>query len=144
VLQALAEPPPGHPAGVVGPVLLWRPHVRRHDLPGRPSGRRQRRVVLHTQVSPEPDHRPHPRTLSGTADQEFQTQQALGPLARSAAAQSRIGQAAKNKLLAPFYDYQLRRRIKLLHALSQDCSRNCGKAGLDGPLLFREAAVEIG
>uniref|UniRef100_A0A0A9DMQ1 Uncharacterized protein n=1 Tax=Arundo donax TaxID=35708 RepID=A0A0A9DMQ1_ARUDO len=60
VIQALADPPPGHAPREVRAVLLWRPHIRRHHLPGGARRRRQRWVVLHPEVPPEPHHAPHP------------------------------------------------------------------------------------
>lgn len=61
VVQALADPPPGYAAGVVRALLLWRPDVRRHHLPTGTRRRRERRVVLHPEVPPEPHHDPHRR-----------------------------------------------------------------------------------
>ena len=60
VLEALAEPPAGDAAREVGAVLLRRPDVGRHDLPGGARRGRQRRVVLHPEVPPEPDDALHP------------------------------------------------------------------------------------
>ena len=60
VLEALAEPPAGDAAREVGAVLLGRPDVGRHDLPGGARRGRQRRVVLHPEVPPEPDDALHP------------------------------------------------------------------------------------
>jgi hypothetical protein len=70
VVQALADPPPGYAAGVVRALLLWRPDVRRHHLPTGTRRRRERRVVLHPEVPPEPHHDPHRRVPAAQGRQE--------------------------------------------------------------------------